>query len=45
MKVARWKARLLLRVFEKTPVQHLSEQMAYYLGYAIGKKGVSLGVS
>jgi hypothetical protein len=44
-KVARWKAHLLLSVCKKTHVQHSSEQMAYYLRYAIGKKGVALGVS
>jgi hypothetical protein len=45
IKVARWKAHFLLRICEKTPVQHLLKQMVYYPRYAIRKKGVALGVS
>jgi hypothetical protein len=44
-KVARWKAHFLIRISKKTHVHHSSEQMAYYLRYVTGKKGVALGIS
>jgi hypothetical protein len=44
-KVARWKAHFLLKIYEKTPVQHSSEQMVYYSRNTIRKNGVALGVS
>jgi hypothetical protein len=45
IKVARRKEHFLLRIYEKTHVHHLSEQMVYYSRYAIGKTSVALGVS
>jgi hypothetical protein len=45
IKVARWKVHFLLRICEKTPVQHSSERIAYYSRYATRKKGAALGVS
>jgi hypothetical protein len=44
-KVARWEAHFLLGTYEKTPMQHSSEWMAYYSRYTTEKKGVALGVS
>jgi hypothetical protein len=38
-KVARWKTHFLLRVCEKTSVQHSSEWMAYYSRCTTRKKG------
>jgi hypothetical protein len=35
----------LLRICEKTHVQHSSEWMVYYSRYATGKEGVAHGVS
>jgi hypothetical protein len=45
IKVARWKVHFLLRICEKTPMQHSSKWMVYYSRYATEKKGVALGVS
>jgi hypothetical protein len=41
-KIARWKALFLLGIYEKTPMQHLPELMAYYSRYATRKVGVPL---
>jgi hypothetical protein len=43
-KVPRWKAHLLIGIYERTPMPHLSEPMAYYLRYTTRRKGVALGV-
>jgi hypothetical protein len=40
-KIARWKAHFLLKMCEKTPMQHSSERMVYYSRYAAGKKNVA----
>jgi hypothetical protein len=44
-KVARCKVHFLLRICEKTHVQHSSEQMVYYSRYATRKTGAAIGVS
>jgi hypothetical protein len=44
-KVARWKVHFLRGIYEKTHMQHSSEQMAYLSRYATEKKNVALGVS
>jgi hypothetical protein len=37
-KTARWKAYFLLRIYEKSLVQHSLKRMAYYSRYTIGKE-------